>query len=95
MASVAGLYQKFIFPGYNLFVSLFSGIYQICIPAFPFDPPTQSGTFNNVTGQEGGEDFQGEKFHGWKYNMQKRFVSTMPCSTHATFNCIHTNIIFM
>ena len=44
MASVVGLYQRFIFPGYNLFVSLFSGIYQICIPVFPFDPPTQSGT---------------------------------------------------
>ena len=24
---------------------LFSGIHQICIPAFPFDPLTQSGTF--------------------------------------------------
>ena len=32
------------FPGYKLFVSLFSGINHICIPAFPFDPPTQSGT---------------------------------------------------
>ena len=27
-------------------VSLFSGIYFSCIPAFPFDLPTQSGTFS-------------------------------------------------
>ena len=33
------------FPGYKLFASLFSGIHHICIPAFPFDPPTQSGTY--------------------------------------------------
>ena len=33
------------FPGYKLFVSLFSGIHHICIPAFPFDPPMQSGTY--------------------------------------------------
>ena len=33
------------FPGYKLFVSLLSGIHHICIPAFPFDPPTQSGTY--------------------------------------------------
>ena len=31
-------------PGYKLFVSLPSGIHQIYIPAFPFDPPTQIGT---------------------------------------------------
>ena len=31
-------------PGYELFVSLLSGIHQICIPAFPFNLPTQSGT---------------------------------------------------
>ena len=49
VASVAGLYQRFIFPGYNLFASLFSGIHQICIPAFPFDPPTQSGTLLSYT----------------------------------------------
>ena len=29
--------------------ALFSGIHQICIPAFPFDPPTQSGTLYVVT----------------------------------------------
>ena len=44
MASVAGLDQTFIFPEYNLFVSFFSGILQICIPAFLFDQLTQSGT---------------------------------------------------
>ena len=32
------------FPGYNLFVSLFSGIHSSCNPAFPFELPTQSGT---------------------------------------------------
>ena len=37
------------FPGYKLFVSLFSGIHQICIPTFPFDLPTQSGTFNVIS----------------------------------------------
>ena len=31
--------------GYKLFVSLFSGIHLICIPAFPFDLPTQSVTY--------------------------------------------------
>ena len=30
--------------GYKLFVSLPSGIRQICVPAFPLDPPTQSST---------------------------------------------------
>ena len=35
-------------PGYKLFVSLPPGIHQICIPAFPFDPPTQSGTSSFV-----------------------------------------------
>ena len=45
MASLEGLDQSFISPGYNLFVSLFSGIYQICIPTFPFDLATQSGTY--------------------------------------------------
>ena len=29
-------------------VSLFSGMHHICIPAFPFDLPTQSGTYLNV-----------------------------------------------
>ena len=33
------------FPGYKLFVSLLSEIHHICIPAFPFDPPMQSGTY--------------------------------------------------
>ena len=28
----------------SLFVSLLSGIHPICIPTFPFDLPTQSGT---------------------------------------------------
>ena len=32
-------------PGYKLFVFFPSGIHHICIPAFPFDPPTQSGTY--------------------------------------------------
>ena len=42
------LYKEWhYFPGYKLFVSLLSGIHQICIPAFPFDPPTQSGTCNS------------------------------------------------
>ena len=30
-------------------VSLPSGIHQICIPAFPFDPPTQSDTYTQLT----------------------------------------------
>ena len=34
-----------IFPGYNLFVSLFSGIHFSCNPTFPFDPPTQRDTY--------------------------------------------------
>ena len=32
------------FPRIHLDVSLFSGKHQMCIPTFPFDPPTQSGT---------------------------------------------------
>ena len=32
------------FPGIHLDVSLISGIHQICISTFPFDPPTQSDT---------------------------------------------------
>ena len=32
------------FPRIQLVVSLLSGIHQICIPAFPFVPPTQSDT---------------------------------------------------
>ena len=35
------------FPGYNLFVSLFSGIHSSCNPDFPFDLPTQSGIFTS------------------------------------------------
>ena len=41
------LYKKWHHPpGYKLFVSLLSRIHHICIPSFPFDPPTQSGTFS-------------------------------------------------
>ena len=36
--------QRDHFPRIHLDVSLFSGIHQICIPTFPFDPPTQSDT---------------------------------------------------
>ena len=36
--------QKDHYPRMHLDVSLFSGIHQICIPTFPFDPPTQSDT---------------------------------------------------
>ena len=36
--------QRDHFPKIHLDVSLFSGIHQICIPTFPFDPPTQSDT---------------------------------------------------
>ena len=35
--------------GYKLFVSLLSGIHLICIPAFPFDLPTQSVTYKVTT----------------------------------------------
>ena len=45
---LAGVDQSFIFTEYNLFVSLFSGIHQICIPAFPFDLSMQSGTYNYI-----------------------------------------------
>ena len=46
MPEAQGLHKEWHhFPGYKLFVSLFSGIHQICIPAFPFDLPTQSGTY--------------------------------------------------
>ena len=34
--------QRDHFPRIHLDVSLFSGIHQICIPTFPFDPPMQS-----------------------------------------------------
>ena len=37
--------QRDHFPRIQLVVSLFSGIHQICIPTFPFDPLTQSDTF--------------------------------------------------
>ena len=41
------LYKKWHHPpGYKSFVSLLSRIHHICIPSFPFDPPTQSGTFS-------------------------------------------------
>ena len=45
VALVTSLHQSFIFPRDNLFVSLFSGIHQICIPAFPFNLPMQNGTW--------------------------------------------------
>ena len=35
------------FPRIHLDVSLFSGIHQICIPTFPYDPPTQSDTLTS------------------------------------------------
>ena len=35
----------------HLDVSLFSGIHQICIPTFPFDPPMLSGTWYEYTDQ--------------------------------------------
>ena len=37
------LFMSSTFPGYNLFVSLFSGIHSSYNPAFPFDLPMQSG----------------------------------------------------
>ena len=37
--------QRDHFPGIHLAVSLFSGIHQICIPTFLFDPPTQSDIY--------------------------------------------------
>ena len=37
--------QGYISPRIQLDVSLLSGIHEICIPTFPFDPPTQSDTF--------------------------------------------------
>ena len=39
-----GLDQGYYFPRIQINVSLLSGIHQICIPAFPFDLPTQSDT---------------------------------------------------
>ena len=41
------LFMSSTFPGYNLIVSLFSGIHSSCNPAFPFDLPMQNGTFNS------------------------------------------------
>ena len=35
-------------PRTQLAVSLITGIHQICIPAFPSDPPTQSDTYHDV-----------------------------------------------
>ena len=35
------------FPRIHLDVSRFTGIHQIRIPTFPFDPPTQSGTYHD------------------------------------------------
>ena len=39
--------QRDHFPRIHLDVSLFLGIYQICIPCFPFDLPMQSGTITD------------------------------------------------
>ena len=36
--------QRDYFPRIHLDISLFSGIHQICIPTFPFDPSMQSDT---------------------------------------------------
>ena len=41
--------QRDHLPRIHLDVSLFSGIHQICIPTFPFDPPTQSDTYTSYT----------------------------------------------
>ena len=42
-----------IFPGcIYVDVFLFSGIHQICIPTFPFDPPTQSDTLQNIPAEK-------------------------------------------
>ena len=38
--------QRDHFPRIHLDASLFSGIHQICIPTFPFDPPTQRYIYN-------------------------------------------------
>ena len=40
--------QRDYFSRIHLDVSLFSGIHRICIPTFPFDPPTQSDTFKLI-----------------------------------------------
>ena len=40
--------QRDHFPRIYLDVSLFSGIHQICIPTFPFDPPSQSDTYQAI-----------------------------------------------
>ena len=40
--------QRDHFPRIHLDVSLFSGIHQICIPTFPFDPPMHSGTYDII-----------------------------------------------
>ena len=40
--------QRDHFPRIHLDVYLFSGIHQICIPTFPFDPPMQSDAFHRI-----------------------------------------------
>ena len=42
---IIGKDQGYISPRIQLDVSLLSGIHAICIPTFPFDPPTQSDTY--------------------------------------------------
>ena len=37
------------FPRMHLDVSVFSGIHQMCIPSFPFDPHAQSDTLKFIT----------------------------------------------
>ena len=49
MAWLAGYYRlrsRVYFPRIQIDVSLLSGIHQICILAFPFDPPMQSDMYN-------------------------------------------------
>ena len=41
--------QRDHFPRIRLVVSLFSGIHQIYIPTYPFDPPTQSDTLSIIS----------------------------------------------
>ena len=54
MVSGSNKDQRDNFPRIHLDVSLFSGLHQICIPTFPFDPPTQSDTYSNVNQERDG-----------------------------------------
>ena len=49
---------KVCFPRVQLICIPLSGIHQICIPTFPFDPPTQSGTFVDVASVHTNIDFR-------------------------------------